>query len=282
MHALKGHGTENDFVVLPDLDGTLALTPRLVRALCDRHAGVGADGVLRVVYSENDPEAKEFAAEARFFMDYRNADGSFAEMCGNGMRVFMRYLHRAGLATDSATVATRGGIVSVWTGTDGIVSVLMGRPQVLAVRPVVTAAHRPPLAALAALHIPNPHVVVELTTPGELEALELSVAPLVQPALPDGQNIDFVVRVAHRRLLMRVHERGSGETRSCGTGICAAVVAAATADGTAADGSTWQVDVSGGSCTVIWRTDGEVVLSGPAIIVAELELDDDWLAAHAR
>ena len=89
MRLVKGHGTENDFLVLPDLDGAIALTPQAVRALCDRHAGVGADGILRVVRSENDPDSKEMAADAPFFMDYRNADGSVAEMCGNGVRVFL-------------------------------------------------------------------------------------------------------------------------------------------------------------------------------------------------
>ena len=94
---LKGHGTENDFLVLPDLDGTLTLTPELVARLCDRRAGLGADGVLRVVPSELEPEAAGSAEQARWFMDYRNADGSIAEMCGNGVRVYARYLVEAGL-----------------------------------------------------------------------------------------------------------------------------------------------------------------------------------------
>ena len=110
MRVVKGHGTGNDFVVLPDLDGRIDLSPALVRALCDRHAGVGADGVLRVVRSENDPDAKEFAPGAPFFMDYRNADGSVAEMCGNGVRVFVRYLRREGLVGERTAVATRGGV----------------------------------------------------------------------------------------------------------------------------------------------------------------------------
>ena len=154
MRALKGHGTENDFVLLPDLDGAIDLTPALVRALCDRHAGVGADGILRIARSENDPDAKELAAGAEFFMDYRNADGSIAEMCGNGVRVFVRYLQRVSLVGESAAVATRGGIVSVRSGTDGDISVQMGLPQVLADRPVATAA---PISspALAAVRSPT-------------------------------------------------------------------------------------------------------------------------------
>ena len=92
MRVLKGHGTENDFVLVPDLDGVLDLDAGLVRAICDRHAGIGADGVLRVVRSERHPDAVAMAGDATYFMDYRNADGSLAEMCGNGIRVVMRYL----------------------------------------------------------------------------------------------------------------------------------------------------------------------------------------------
>jgi diaminopimelate epimerase len=279
MRVLKGHGTENDFVVVPDLDGALALTPELVQALCDRHAGLGADGVLRVVRSDNDPDGKPMAAGAEFFMDYRNADGSVAEMCGNGVRVFVRYLQRVGLVGQDAAVATRGGIKQV-RAADGRLSVDMGSPRVLADRPVVTAApalHR----AGAAVELPNPHVVVPVESEAELAALDLSRPPSVQPErAPGGQNVEFVVRTGPRRLRMRVHERGVGETRSCGTGICAAVAATATADGSAGDGTRWRVDVPGGWCTVVWHPDGELELAGPAEIVAEVELDAGWLAAR--
>jgi diaminopimelate epimerase len=279
MRVLKGHGTENDFVIVPDLDGAIELTPGLVRALCDRRAGVGGDGVLRVVRCENDPDGKPFAGDAEYFMDYRNADGSLAEMCGNGIRVFWQYLIRSGLVRDSAAVATRGGITRVQTRTDGDISVHMGLPLVLADRPVATAApvSRP---AIAAVRMPNPHVVVQVDA-AELDTLDLTRPPVVVPPLPDGQNVEFVVPVGPGHLRMRVHERGVGETRSCGTGICAAVVAAATTAGSAADGSTWRVDVPGGTCQVTWHPDGGIELIGPAVIVAELDLDDDWLARVA-
>jgi diaminopimelate epimerase len=273
----KGHGTENDFVLLPDLDGALTLSTPLVRALCDRRAGIGGDGVLRVVRCESDPDGKQFAGEAEFFMDYRNADGSIAEMCGNGIRVFLRYLQRVSLVEDNAAVATRGGIVRARSGADGDISVHLGLPLVLADRPVATVA--PALSdrpALAAVRMPNPHVVVAVS-PEELDALELTRPPRVDPPLPDGQNVEFISMVGDRHLRMRVHERGVGETRSCGTGICAAVVAAATASGTGADGSSWRVDVPGGRCRVVWGADG-IELTGPAVIVAEIELDQAWLA----
>ena len=277
MHALKGHGTENDFVLLPDLDGAITMSAAFVRAVCDRHSGIGADGVLRVVRSENADDAKRYAADAEYFMDYRNADGSVAEMCGNGVRVFMRYLQRVSLVEQDAAVATRGGIVSVRSGADGDISVLMGSPLVLADRPVATVAStaRP---ALAAVELPNPHVVVRVA-PQELDTLDLSRPPAVDPPMPGGQNVEFIAPIGPRHLRMRVHERGVGETRSCGTGICAAVVAAAAAEGCERDGSSWRVDVPGGTCRVVWHREGGIELSGPAVIVAELELGDDWVAS---
>jgi diaminopimelate epimerase len=275
---LKGHGTENDFLLLPDLDGAIDLTPSMVRALCDRHAGIGADGVLRVVRSENDADAKELAGEAPFFMDYRNADGSVAEMCGNGIRVFLQYLIVTGLVERDAAVATRGGIRRARARGDGNVTVDMGLPRVLADRPVATAA---PLAAVpaTAVELPNPHVVVPIATADELAALDLTRPPIIEPPLPNGQNVEFVLRRGARHLQLRVHERGVGETRSCGTGVCAAVVAAATGDGVGVDGTTWRVDVPGGSCEVVWRSDG-VELTGPAVLVAELDVDETRLAAR--
>ena len=281
MRLIKGHGTENDFLLLPDLDGATDLTPALVRALCDRHAGIGADGVLRVVRSENDPDGKEMAAEAPFFMDYRNADGSVAEMCGNGIRVFLRYLIATGLVERDAAVATRGGIRRARARGDGNVTVHMGLPRFLADRPVATAAPLPPTMGTA-LALPNPHVVVPVATLDDLAALELSRPPRVEPALPEGQNVEFVVRRGPRWLQMRVHERGVGETRSCGTGICAVAAAAAQQDGVAADGSSWRVDVPGGRCEVVWRPDGELELTGPAVLVAEIDVADAWLAGANR
>ncbi|PZS25268.1 MAG: diaminopimelate epimerase [Pseudonocardiales bacterium] len=281
MRVLKGHGTGNDFVVVPDLDGVIELSPGLVRALCDRHAGIGADGVLRVVRSDHEPEAVAMAAQAPYFMDYRNADGSVAEMCGNGIRVVLRYLMTAGVVEQSAAVATRGGVKCVWVNGDGNVAVNIGPPRIPADRPVVTAALAVPTRGTA-VDLPNPHVVVQLANLAELAALNLSRPPVVEPPRgPSGQNVEFVVRTGPRSLVMRVHERGVGETQSCGTGICAVVAAVATAAGSAADGGVWQVEVPGGRCEVTWDLDGKMVLAGPAVIVAEIELDDAWLAATA-
>jgi diaminopimelate epimerase len=277
VHVVKGHGTENDFVVLPDLNGTVDLTTELTRRLCDRRAGIGADGVLRVVRSEHDDVAKGLADEAPYFMDYRNADGSLAEMCGNGIRVFARYLRREGLIDAATAIVTRGGVRRIWFDDADDVTVDMGTPALLAVRPRVTVG---PLRDVSgrALQMPNPHVVVAVDSPDTLRALDLSAPPVVDPALPTGQNVEFVVRHGARHLAMRVHERGVGETRSCGTGICAAAVATAALDPAAArDGSTWRVDVPGGTCSVSWRADDTVWLHGPAVLVADLDLAEDWL-----
>ncbi len=210
MRFIKGHGTENDFLLLPDLDGAVELSAAAVRAVCDRHAGIGADGVLRVVRSENDPEAKDMAADAPFFMDYRNADGSIAEMCGNGVRVFHQYLLSLGLVEPDAAVATRGGIRRVRSSGDGNVAVAMGQPRFLADRPIATAAPHAPLPGVA-VTMPNPHVVVMVATAAELADLDLRRPPVVEPARPDGQNVEFVLRHGPRHLQLRVHERGVGE-----------------------------------------------------------------------
>jgi diaminopimelate epimerase len=275
--ALKGHGTENDFVVLPDLEAVLSLSPSLVRALCDRHAGIGADGVLRVVRTElaTEPDVRAQAGVAEYFMDYHNADGSIAEMCGNGVRVFGRYLLQAGLIGGPAMVATRGGTRSL--SFDGnSVAVGMGRANVLSSRPMVSSGLAGPFRSVA-LELPNPHLVVELDSESELSALDLSVPPLAVPGRSDGQNVEFFVRTGAARVRMRVHERGVGETRSCGTGICAVVVAAAGSD---AGAGRWQVDVPGGRCEVWWSDDGELMLSGPAVLVATMTIAEEWLVAH--
>jgi diaminopimelate epimerase len=279
LRVVKGHATENDFVIIDDRNGELDLDDALVRALCDRHAGIGADGVLRVVRSSADPVAAAMAAEAPFFMDYRNADGSIAEMCGNGIRLFLRYLQSVGLAGERTAIATRGGVRTVWSRDDGTITVEMGSAKILDISPQVRSHGTTRSLAAIALQVPNPHVVVELATERELAQLDLTQPPTVEPALPDGQNVEFVVSRGLRHLGMRVHERGVGETRSCGTGICAAVVASARE--TARDDRAWRVDVPGGQCQVQWRADGELLLTGPAQLVGEVELSNEWLAAVA-
>jgi len=277
--AVKGHGTENDFVVIDDLQAVLSLSPSLVRALCDRHSGIGADGVLRVVRTElaTEPDVRAQATQAPYFMDYHNADGSIAEMCGNGIRVFARYLQRGGIIDRAATIATRGGPRAVTLdGAD--ITVDMGSVTRRPERPTVTTDGLLGARPGVAVELPNPHVVVEVATEQALADLDLSRAPRVIPGLPDGQNVEFFVRTGRHRLRMRVHERGVGETRSCGTGICAVVYAAAAGHATARE--EWTVDLPGGQCRVCFTKSDSVLLTGPAVLVADLRIADEWLSVH--
>ena len=275
---LKGHGTENDFVIVPDPENTIDLPPTVVAALCDRRAGIGGDGLLHVVRSAAHPEAEKMAAEAEWFMDYRNGDGSIAEMCGNGVRVFAHYLQRAGHATEGdLTVATRGGVKKVHIAKDGDITVGMGRAVLPEGDVTVSVGDRSWPARN--VNMGNPHAVAFVD---DLEdAGNLFDPPPFSPAsaYPDGVNVEFVVDRAPRHVAMRVHERGSGETRSCGTGACAVAVAAARRDGadptvTGAP-ATYTVDVLGGRLVITEHPDGEIEMTGPAVIVAEGEIDGD-------
>ncbi|MET9355320.1 diaminopimelate epimerase [Streptomyces sp. NPDC006617] len=277
---LKGHGTENDFVIVPDPEDALDLPPAAVAALCDRRAGLGGDGLLHVVRSAAHPEARGMAAEAEWFMDYRNGDGSVAEMCGNGVRVFARYLQRAGHAAEGdLAVATRGGVKRVHIAKNGDVTVGMGRALLPEGDVEVSVGERDWPARN--VNMGNPHAVAfvaDLAHAGDLYAPP-SHAPA--DAYPDGVNVEFVVDRGPRHVAMRVHERGSGETRSCGTGACAVAVATARRDGLdpAATGTpaTYTVDVPGGTLVITERPDGEIEMTGPAVIVAEGEFDSAWL-----
>ncbi len=272
---LKGHGTENDFVLLPDPDGTAHgdLDAALVAALCDRRAGIGADGVMRVVRcaSYDDPAAVAARDEAEWFMDYRNSDGSLSEMCGNGVRVFARYLLDHEGATSPLKIGTRAGVKTLTLTDDGRLTVDMGSPVVVGETKVGVGERSWPATHVS---MGNPHAVAFVDSLDE--AGPLLDPPSHEPAdFPAGVNVEFVVRRGERHVAMRVHERGSGETRSCGTGACAVTVAAALADG-AGRGTTYTVDVPGGTLEVTWTDDDRVLLTGPAVLVAE----GYWLAAR--
>jgi diaminopimelate epimerase len=279
MRFAKGHGTGNDFLILPDPDDHLRLSPELVRRLCDRHTGLGADGILRAVRGA--PE---------WVMDYRNADGTLAEMCGNGIRVFARYLLDHGLATGPAiAVATRAGVKHVQVTEDGELTVDMGAVRILGAGLAVVGGQA---CEGLAVSVGNPHLACLVDAP--VASFDLSSPPVLdQRRFPDGANVEVVRLRGDRELEMRVHERGSGVTLSCGTGAVAAAAAAAVqatggfagamANGAAAGiehvslAGTWTVHVPGGRLVV---TLGETtsLLSGPAVIVAEGELTDAWLS----
>ncbi|MGW9114123.1 diaminopimelate epimerase [Microbacterium sp. NPDC055683] len=275
----KGHGTGNDFVIVADPDGELDLADEQVAALCDRRFGIGADGLLRVVRSAHLPEGAAALAEepgAEWFMDYRNADGSRAEMCGNGTRVFARYLLETGLADlppgSTLPIGTRAGVKDIIRSENGF-QVDLGRWRAEPGDPLVRAKGLPVARPGLGIDVGNPHIVVALASEEELDGLDLTVQPLIDPVPPHGANIEFVVpQGVHDgigRLRMRVFERGVGETLSCGTGTAAAALAVRDWAGAGAP-DIWRVEVPGGTLGVrmLPTEEGEhVALSGPATLV---------------
>lgn len=264
---VKGHGTENDFVLLPDANGRLQLTPEQAARLCDRRAGIGGDGVIRVVRTDatDDPAAVAARGEATWFMDYRNADGSVSEMCGNGIRVLGRYLqtHADVDVRSPLPIATRAGVKTL-TFTRDQITVDMGEPELLGETSVAVGERS---WTAQRISMGNPHAIAFVEDLAD--AGPLAQAPTV-PAnhFPEGANVEFVARVAPAHVAMRVHERGSGETRSCGTGACAVMVATALADGAPRD-SAYRVDLPGGSLEIVWTEGNRILMTGPAVLVAE-------------
>lgn len=283
----KGHGTGNDFVIIADPDGELEFTAAQIAALCDRHFGIGADGMLRVVRSAALPEGAASLAEepaAEWFMDYRNADGSIAEMCGNGIRVFAHYLVRAGLATiapgSTLPIGTRTGVRDVTSSGTGY-QVDLGRWRLSGDDSLAKARGLDVARPGLGIDVGNPHVVVALASDEELAGLELDYIPELEPRLPGGVNVEFVVpgeplvRDGVGHVKMRVFERGVGETLSCGTGVAAAALAVRYWAGERAP-DNWRVETPGGTLGVrMFPTeDGEhVALSGPAQLVYSGTID---------
>ena len=278
VHFTKGQGTGNDFVLILDQEGTLELSPAQVARICDRHFGIGADGVIRIVPSHLLPEGAAALAEepsAYWFMDYRNADGSIAEMCGNGVRVFARYLTEKGLVDlpegQVLHIGTRAGVRDIQKNKAGF-AVDMGRWKPESADVLVSAVGVDVSRPSQAINVGNPHLVVALASPQELESLDLSIAPKLEPNPEAGANIEFVVPADPMvtngvgKISMRVFERGVGETLSCGTGIVAAALATRLWAGADAP-NQWTVEVPGGTLGVrMFATEeGEHVgLSGPA------------------
>ncbi|MGH3598285.1 MAG: diaminopimelate epimerase [Mycobacterium sp.] len=280
----KGHGTQNDFVLLRDLDAELALTPAGVAALCDRRRGLGADGVLRITTAgavlaagvlDRVPDG---VSADDWYMDYRNADGSMAQMCGNGARVFAHYLRASGLESrDEFVVGSLAGprpvVLHRVDATNAEVSVDMGKANRLGPGEAVVGGRV--LRGLA-IDVGNPHLacVDPQLTVEALAALDIA-APVTfdRAQFPDGVNVEVVTAPADGVVTMRVHERGVGETRSCGTGTVAAAVAALAGTGAATGWLT--VRVPGGE-VVVTITDATSYLRGPSVLVAHGELSEEW------
>ena len=288
MKFAKGHGTQNDFVLLPDLGAELSLTPDAVAALCDRRRGLGADGVLRVTTAGAAlaagvfPALPEGVAAQDWFMDYRNADGSIAQMCGNGVRVFSHYLRASGLEQrDEFVVGSLAGprpvVVHHSDGVDAEVTVDMGKANVLGTGSAVVAGRS--FDGLA-VDVGNPH----LACVTEMSAAALAVLDVGEPVsfdhaqFPEGVNVEVLTSPVDGAISMRVHERGVGETRSCGTGTVAAAVAALQHAGEST--GSLLVRIPGGEVTVT-VTEATSFLRGPSVLVATGEVADAWWGAQA-
>jgi diaminopimelate epimerase len=269
----KMHGTLNDFVVFHDLSGEVKLTPQQVAAICERRGGVGADGVIVVRPSSS----------ADFFMDYTNADGSVAEMCGNGIRCLAKYVYDNGLTTErQLKVDTRAGIKSLelFTGPEGkieSVRVDMGAPVFDPARiPVsvhdkgssmveheIKAGDR--IFHASILSMGNPHCVIVVDE--NLDPLPLRYGPTIEkhPLFPAKTNVEFIRVLSPDHIVMRVWERGSGETFSCGTGACASAVAARV-KGLVDSGVS--VELPGGDLHIDWEgNNNPVLMTGSVVLV---------------
>ena len=286
----KGHGTQNDFVLLPDPDARLALTPAAVTALCDRRRGLGADGVLRVTRAAAAQAAGVFERLPEglqpddWYMDYRNADGSIAQMCGNGVRVFAHYLRASGLEIrDEFVVGSLAGprpvVLHQWDDTTADVTVEMGKTNQLGSGEAIVGGRS---FAGMAIDVGNPHLACvdpDLTL-DELAALDVG-APVSfdRTQFPEGVNLEVLTAPVDGVVSMRVHERGVGETRSCGTGTVAAAVAALAFAGAAT--GTVRVRIRGGEVTVT-VSDASSYLRGPSVLVARGDLSEEWWRVAQR
>ena len=282
----KGHGTGNDFVLFLDPEGEINLSAAQIAKICDRHFGIGADGLIRVIKSEALPEGAAVLDEepnATWFMDYYNADGSTAEMCGNGTRVFARYLTEKGLIElhdgETLSIGTRAGVKDLQRNMAGF-AIDMGRWK-LEGESLVKASNLEVSRPGQGINLGNPHIVVALAEAEELANLDLTRKPAIEPEPVKGANVEFVVpsdpmvKDGVGSIQMRVYERGVGETLSCGTGIVAAALATRHWAGAGAP-NQWTVRVPGGTLGVrmFAAEDGEHVgLSGAAELVYDGQID---------
>jgi diaminopimelate epimerase len=254
--ATYGHGTHNDFVILFDPDDQLTISASQVAAMCSRQSGIGADGMIRIIKNDG-----------KWFMDYRNADGSIAEMCGNGIRVMARYLVTKGHQREGIfAIDTRAGIKHLRVPAEDDISVNMGKVYDEAEE--VTASVNGVAYQGFNINVGNPHAVVFTENLENLGSLE--IAPVVSPAssYPEGVNVEFVELLPNHEVKMRVHERGSGETQSCGTGTCAVALAATMKSGESLP-SRWVIYPPGGRLVVDIDGHANATLTGPAVLLED-------------
>ena len=260
IKATYGHGTHNDFVLVFDENDEIRFTPDQIKRICDRKNGVGSDGLIKIIKKDG-----------AWFMDYANADGSVAEMCGNGIRVMARYLTDRGHQPSGIyAINTRDGRKFLSVPEAGDISVNMGQVSLVPGEISVSANSNNFLGLN--INMGNPHAVVfvdDLNLVGDLRQ-----APTVAPAdeYPEGVNIEFVKFLEGNKIQMRVHERGVGETQSCGTGTCAVALAATIKKGKSLP-IKWEINPPGGRLIVEIDGHSNATLTGPAELVKEVELD---------
>ncbi len=251
---VKGQGTGNDLVVFADLENRLEISADAVRRLCDRHFGVGADGVIVITSGRQAP----------YFMDYRNADGSVAEMCGNGVRVVAKYLGDRRIVEGDFSLETRSGVKDLRLGYNNVglvenVAVDMGPPVGDIVDVNVDVGDAVFKATLVSMG--NPHAVVFVDDIDVTPVDDFGARIGRHPMFANGTNVEFVDERGGI-LRQRTWERGVGETLACGTGACAVVVAATVARKVDRYSA---IDLRGGRLHLEWRSNGSVVMSGPAV-----------------
>jgi len=258
MIATYGHGTHNDFVLLFDPENQLDISAEQVRRMCDRETGIGSDGLIRIT-----------KLDSKWFMDYRNGDGSLAEMCGNGIRVMARYLVERGHQPEGIFgINTRAGMRFLAAPNGADISVNMGKAILDDEYPEVAVSANGRSWPAYNISVGNPHAVAFVDDLSEIG--DLLVAPEVDPpeAYPEGVNVEFVQILENGELAMRVHERGVGETQSCGTGTCAVAMAATLRAGKSIP-SHWVINPPGGRLVVDTDGHSNATLIGPAVILAD-------------
>jgi diaminopimelate epimerase len=259
MTGTYGHGTENDFVLIFDPENELEISAAQVVRICNRETGIGSDGLIRIGKQDD-----------KWFMDYRNSDGSIAEMCGNGIRVMARYLvEKSHQGAGIFPINTRNGMKYLAVPEKGDITVNMG--QISEVFGEISATTNGHTWVGYNIDMGNPHAVVFVENLDEVG--DLRVPPTVEPLeeYPDGVNVEFVEFLSNGELKIRVHERGVGETKSCGTGTCAVALAASLLKGKQLP-AKWIINPPGGKLSVEIDAHSNAILTGPAVLISEHDL----------
>jgi diaminopimelate epimerase len=267
MRLTKHHGLGNDFLVLLDDDGSHPIDAEVARALCDRRTGVGADGLIRAT-------PLDLADDAVAAMDLRNADGSPAETSGNGIRCLGQALILAGWA-DGPTVLIRTDagrrVVTLHDRSDHRTYTLSVEMGVARIGGEATEWAGGPIRRTLRVDVGNPHLVCDVDGHDDVDLVELGES--VNAKEPGGANVHLLTGGADDRIAIRTYERGVGPTPACGSGACAAAVAA---QAWGLVGAFVAVAQAGGTAAVAVGGDGSVVLRGPATFVAAVEPAEGW------